>query len=263
MSSLKRPHYIVLGIVTVLFLVLYFGLDTKPRDKKRAEKSRALQMEITGIQNLLTEARQGLNAEEIALVDQVTEEVRNAASKEERVNSYKALSSTWFKLGRKDISGFYAEEVAKRDSTAEAWSIAGTTYSLAVQGSQDEKVIEWSGKRAVSAFEQAISLEPENTDHKINLALTYVENPLSAQPMKGIMMLRDLNTSEPENVKVINQLARLAIRTNQFERAVERLTKALTIEPNNKTSNCLIAQAYNALGNTAEAEKYQANCTNF
>ena len=263
MSSLKRPHYIVLGIVAALFLFLYFGLDTKPRDKKRAEKSRALQMEVTGIQNLLAEARQALNEEQIALVDQVTEDVRNASSKEDKISTYKALSSAWFSLGRKDISGFYAEEVAKRDSTAEAWSIAGTTYTLAVQGTEDEKVIEWSGKRAVTAFEQAISLDPENTDHKINLALTYVENPLSAQPMKGIMMLRDLNQNEPENVKVINQLARLAIRTNQFDRAIERLTKALTIDPNNKTSNCLIAQAYGAIGNTAEAEKYQSNCTNF
>ena len=78
--------------------------------------------------------------------------------------------------------------------------------------------------------------------------------------MEGIMMLRKLNEDNPKNVKIINQLAKLAIRTNQIDRAIERLLIAVGIDSENNTSNCLLAQAYEAKNDAANAQKYAAKC---
>jgi len=91
--------------------------------------------------------------------------------------------------------------------------------------------------------------------------LIYVDHP-DQNPMQGIQMLLKLNENYPENVQVLNQLARLGIRTNQFEKAIQRLQKALTLEPNNNTSICLIAQAYERSGQTALAKEFQDKCKN-
>ena len=86
-----------------------------------------------------------------------------------------------------------------------------------------------------------------------------MENPVKS-PMEGIMMLRKLNEDNPKSVKVINQLAKLAIRTNQMDRAIERLLIAVGIDSENNTSNCLLAQAYEAKNDAANAQKYAAKC---
>lgn len=260
-DSMKPRHFVVLAIGAALFAVLYFVLDTKPKDQMRKEKSRALEMEATSVQNLLLDARQSLTAEQSALLDDVVQQVRDAEDDSDaQVQAYKQLSSYWYSIGKPAIAGHYAEEVAKRDSTANSWAIAGTTYTLALKEESNERVTSWASNRARSAFENAITMEPDVVDHRINLALTYVEQPLSDNPMKGILMLRQLLEANPQEVKVINQLARLGLRTNQVDKAVNRLETAIAIEPQNRTTICLLAQAYKAAGRQEESDKYSAIC---
>jgi cytochrome c-type biogenesis protein CcmH/NrfG len=207
------------------------------------------------------DARSALNEEQTAILEDLNNQLAEVEQDTlQRTVILKKISGAWYEMGRKDIAGYYAEEVAKIEDSALSWSITGTTYSLAVQNATDDKVRQWASPRAVGAFENASSLEPYNMDHKINLALTYIDNPSSTNPMKGILMLRELNESDPKNVKVINQLARLAIQTNQFERAIERLQVALRYEPDNRNSNCLLVQAYESIGKKDEAEPYKKNC---
>lgn len=254
-------HYSLLGFGALLFVLLYFVLDTKPNEQKLAEKSRALKMETTSVQNLLLAAKKDLDAEQTAILDDIVTGVRAAEGDIDReVTGFKELSGFWYNVGNPAIAGHYAEEVATRDSTALAWSIAGTTYTLALQKVEDDRTAQWASKRARLAFENAISYEPDVVDHKINLALTYVENPLADNPMKGILMLRQLLDDNPEEVKVLNQLARLSLRTNQVDKAVSRLESAIAIEPDNLTTICLLAKAYEAAGRTNESKEYSARC---
>ena len=73
-------------------------------------------------------------------------------------------------------------------------------------------------------------------------------------------MLREYNQQEPENVLVLTTLARLAIQTNQLEKAIERLNTAIGVEPDNVKANCLLVQAYDRLGNKEKAAQYAAKC---
>ncbi|MEL6867343.1 MAG: tetratricopeptide repeat protein, partial [Bacteroidota bacterium] len=136
----------------------------------------------------------------------------------------------------------------------------GTTYAIGVQRISDERIRKYCTGRAVQAFESAISLEPDNLSHRVNLALCYTEDPPQDNPMKGILMLVDLNKQHPENVLVLSNLARLAMKTGQFDKAVERLQQALAVEPENVRVNCMLAQAFESAGKAAEAAPFQQKC---
>ena len=73
-------------------------------------------------------------------------------------------------------------------------------------------------------------------------------------------MLLKLNENNPDNVQVLNQLARLGLRTNQTEKAILRLKKAINLEPENNNSICLLAQAYAQAGNETKAKEFQNKC---
>ena len=112
-------------------------------------------------------------------------------------------------------------------------------------------------QRAVNAFQNAASLNPTKLDYKINLALCYTENPPQDEPMKGILLLRDLDKENPDNAAINIQLARLAIKTGQFDKAIARLEKVLASEPNNKKAVCFLAEAYKNTQNPKAAELAQ------
>ncbi len=245
---------------TILFLVIYLGFDTKPHDILLAEKSRASFIETTNIQNLLTKAREELRADEMGVIDAMVMRLDLAKKDSAKVEEYMNLSSAWYQNGYYGIAGHYAEEIAKVKNDETAWSIAGTTYATGIKKAKDEKEKSFCVERGRKSFENAISINPDNLNHKINLAVTFAEQPLADNPMKGIMMLLDLNKQDPENVSVLYHLARLGIQTGQFEKAIQRIEKALALDSDNKRIICLAVEAYNGIGNNLKAEEFSSRC---
>lgn len=260
---MNRNQILLLVGGVLLFVVLYFGFDIIPQKSKDLEKSRSLNIESTGINNLLKDAMATLDAQQKSIIEAINLDVQKSSNDTvARIERIKSLSGTWYEFGFPAISGSYAEDIANMLKTDESWSIAGTTYAICVKNSKDPKVKDFCSKRAVKAFENAISIAPDNIDHRINLAICFVDNPMQDNPMQGILMLRELNTKNPENVAVLNQLGKLAIQTNQNERALERLETAIGLEPENQTTICLLATAYKNIGNTAKADEFSNKCVN-
>ncbi|TAK44578.1 MAG: hypothetical protein EPO28_04640 [Saprospiraceae bacterium] len=255
----KMQWSVLLGAGT-LFLVLFWGFDTKPNAQKEVENRRALAATSTDAIALLNEAKGSLGIQESAKVLTLESELVNASSDSMKIEIYKKLSSAWYDANKPAIAGFYAEKIAGLTKTEDAWSIAGTTYSICVQREKEEKVRSYCRQYAIQSLENAASLNPSNLQHKVNMALVYTEMPLKENPMKGIMMLVDMNKQYPQNVLVLTQLGRLALKTSQFEKAIQRLQQAIAIEPDNSEVNCLLSDAYSGIGDAPKAEAARKKC---
>lgn len=251
----------ILTSAIVLFFIMYFGCNTKSSDIRALEKTRAFEVEQTGIESLLREAKAGRSEAELSSVLILESQLADLSEGDTAAaDIYRQLSSQWYQFAQPAIAGYYAEQLAEMQNTEEAWSIAGTTYAIGIQRAEDQKVKDFCTGRAIRAFENAISINPDNLNHRVNLALTYTENPPADNPMRGILMLRELNQSNPQSVLVLNTLARLAIQTGQFETAIRRLEEALSYEPDNAATNCLLANAYERSGQTAQARTFADKC---
>ncbi len=243
-----------------LFCILAFVLDTRPKKLRDLETQRSLSAETTSAAVLLKEARQSLPETTAAEMAVMEESALAESSDSARIESFKLLSGTWYQLGYPAISGYYAQEVAALLNTEESWAIAGTTYAIAQKQAQEEKVRDFCTARAIECFENAISLNPDNPDYQLNLANVFVEKPPQDNPMKGILMLRELNEKYPDNVPVLNNLGRLALQTGQIDRAVERLERAFSLAPENNQTLCLLAEAYEAAGQSAKSAIFAQKC---
>ncbi len=249
-----------IGVSIGLLLLLYFGFDTKPKSQKALEKSRALVAESADVNVLIKDAKTAISALERADIESLESRLADSVLDSVKIEFNKQLSGAWYRLGQYAIAGHYAQQVAEQENTDQAWSIAGTTFTIGLQRSESEKEKKFSKERAIRAFENAISLNPDNPANQVNLALVYTEQPDENNPMKGIQMLLKLNQEQPENVLVLSTLARLAIRTGQYDRAKERLEKALSIEPNNVDAVCMLALVLSELGEETVAEATKQRC---
>ena len=257
---MTRLQISIVGFVIVLFLVLYFVFDTKPPSQKEIEKTRSLTSEQTDIAALLKEAKDTISPAMLSTVVAFEESAKTAKSDSAKVEVYKDLAGLWYDLGRPDLSGYYAMEIAEFVSNEEAWAIAGTTFTICLQTQTTPKVLDYCSRRAVKSYESAISINPDNITNRVNLALSYTEYPPKDNPMKGILMLVGLNEKYPDNTLVLQNLGRLAIKTGQYEKAKERLEKANTLEPDNIKTICLLAQTYQSLGDTENFSKFNERC---
>lgn len=256
---MSKTQYIAILSTLLLFVAMYFGCDTKSKDQRQTEQSRNMAIESTDVNALINEARGSLTPAQIAGL-QALDAALAAADTAKKINLYQQISGKWYELGHPAIAGYYAQTLAEMQNTEESWSIAGTTYTLCLRQAEADKVRSFCTNRAVRAFENAISLNPDEPAHQVNLALCYAENPPQDNPMKGILMLIDLNKAQPDNVLVLNTLARLAIQTGQFDKALERLNRAVAIEPENSSTICLLGTAYREMGQAEQAAPFLEKC---
>ena len=134
---MQRSQIFSLLIFTGLFLLLYFGCDTKSKSHKLEEKSRVGNFELVSIERLMREARPELDPSAKAAISELEQQLKLSDSDSAKVKAVKRLSSAWYNSGQPLIAGHYADEAAKLEDSPEAWSMSGTTYALAAKAVTD------------------------------------------------------------------------------------------------------------------------------
>lgn len=99
----------------------------------------------------------------------------------------------------------------------------------------------------------------EDIDSKLNLAISYVQE--GKDPMKGIMILREILEKDSNNIKAHFFLGVFSIQSGQWEKARQRFLKVLELDGSETEAYFYLAQANKSLGDTAKAienfEKYK------
>lgn len=115
-------------------------------------------------------------------------------------------------------------------------------------------------KKAKGCLEKSVAIDPKNYAAKIDLAIC-IKNVNDLEPpqntsdiMKPIMLLREVNAAEPNNVDAIYYLGKLAIESQQFEKAIERFKKLVSLQPQNKENYAELSNIYSMMGNKEEAK---------
>ena len=242
-----------------LFFVLYYGCDKTSKENRLLEKSREIQSTSINIDQEIAVTKRMISKDDQTDVESYLIDLEEGSTDDQKIEALRKLAGKWYNLGYPLISGHYAEKIAEISNTEDAWSIAGTTNYLAISTASSDEHRTYAKELAVSALEKAISLNPSNVDHKINKALCFVE---SDAPMQGILMLREIAEENPDNVAAQIQLGRLSIRTNQWEKALERFKRVISLDPDNKEVHCYLVDVYKAQNDMINAGKSAEICQN-
>ena len=253
---MNKSQIAAIDAAVSLFTLLYFGLSTKKHEQAAIDQSRSLNATTVQPKEVFQAAKANLTEAQKAALAELEQKTIESKS----IEAKKELAGWWIRNGFPNASGLIAEEIAEEEGSAAAWSIAGATYQILLQDPSPSDERTFAAGQAVSAFEKAISLEPENVEHRVNLALIYADAPPKDNPMQAVLMLRDLEKKHPNAPSVYNALGRLSIKTGQWENAIKRLDQALKIDPKNRNAVCLMAKAYEGKGDTDMAKKFAQDC---
>lgn len=256
---LNKTQLILVVAAVATFVTLYFGCDVKVKGQGKMASAAALEASNTQI-DLAAHALEVLATLPAESKNNIEKLMQTAEKSPKDVATLKQLSGAFHTAQHDDVAAFFAEKVADIERTDEAYSIAGANYFQALRSSEDPAMRDFLRDKAAAAFENAAKANDKKLEHRINLALCYTEQPLANEPMRGILILRELDAQNPDNEVVNIQLARLALKTNQFEKAIDRLEKLLVKYPKNGRAICLLADAYTGKGDAQKAQVYADKC---
>ena len=90
---------------------------------------------------------------------------------------------------------------------------------------------------------------------QIAQALSDIQNGESPEAqMKGVLKMRALAESNPENAGLQSQMGMFSMQTGQYEKAVARFEKVISLDENRVNAYMQLAQSYSALQDTSNAK---------
>jgi len=239
MQSLTTKQYFLIIGALLLVVLLYFA----PKTREYQETNEHEHSEHSSL-DPIAEAKKMLNKNTLKLIEEL--EGQNNAEAFDKIVSI--LDTTQQPLA----SALYAEKSARLKNSEDAWQNAADHFFFAASFTTlSEKQLAYEG--AIRSYEKVLELNPNNVDAQINLGACYVE--ASSEPMKGIGLLRNVLEKDSTNIKAHLNLGLFSVKSGQYDKAIERFTKILTIDPNYIEAYLYIGDVYEQKGDILNAIK--------
>ncbi|MFD2572535.1 tetratricopeptide repeat protein [Spirosoma soli] len=156
---------------------------------------------------------------------------------------------------RYDSAAHYAELLAIAQPSERNFLKAGDEFFEAYTFAVDEKKTAALGEKTRNYYQKALAKNPNLLTAKANMAMTYVNTDT---PMQGIMLLREVLQQEPTNELALFNLGLLSMRSNQYDRAIDRFRQILVNNPANRKAQFYLGISLAEAGQKAEAKKVLA-----
>ncbi len=249
---------IALGAFAVILVAaLYFGGKTANKKEKSV-----VHTEHGGISFDEYEQQQiaKLADAEKQQAKSLAEATKNAPEQaiDAKKKAYANLVDFWKNNSNPALAAYYIYQAAKLEETKTALVDAGDALVTAYKSTEDSVILNNLITFALQSYEKAVEKDSNDWDLKIKLADAYVNG--SQEPMKGIGILRDLESKHPENIKVLMSMSRMSIQSGQYDKAKERLNKILKLEPQNTEAMYFLAITEAQLGHNDEAIRLFEMC---
>ena len=153
-------------------------------------------------------------------------------------------------IGKYDSAAWYAGNSATFLKTTDSYLRAGDSYYEAFSYSLEQEKQIQMGTKAREFLGKALDANPKLYDAKARMAMTYIGS--GGPPMEGIRMLREVATDDPKNEFALFSLGMLSIQSQQYDRAVDWLTKLVAVNPEHLQGQVLLGMS---LANAGEKEK--------
>ena len=174
--------------------------------------------------------------------------------KRKAANQKLALDSLTSLLDSKKLlaaSAYFAENFAENNNEEKAWLSAGFHYFDAYKTAIDSALRNATFEKAIYSYNKVLELNAENLDAKTDLGVLYTE---TANPMKGITLLREVVSKDPKHENAQFNLGVLSLKSGQVDKAIERFEIVRQLNPNRLEVLPTLAALYAKSGNKEKSE---------
>lgn len=254
----QRIVFSVAAFVLVLVLYLFGGAGYKKEVQVSADHDHVEEMinPVAVIDSLKKE----LTPEQSAYLQQLESGITRGDLQTQNIEQYSAVADFW-----KDSVGafipyaYYLSKWAELDNSQKNLTFAAQFLFENMRRESRPDLKLWEAQTAVGLFEQALKLDPSNTDLKIGLGSCYVYGPgmvgNPSETMKGIQHLLEVVRADSNNMKAQMVLGIASVISNQTDKGIQRLEKVVDSDPHNLEAVSWLADAYAAEGDISNAKK--------
>ena len=262
----KQQIILVTAGIFLLAFLFFFGqtippkINNKPTQAAAGQGASNAEMPVISTAEVIAKAKKPLVQQQVTRLLALENGVVRGDVKAQQIEVYKELAKFWGDTARQPaISAFYIGEAAKLENSEKNLTFAAHLLLDRVMAEENAALQTWQATQAKLLFEHALALNPANDSSKIGLGACYMFGNISANPMQGILAVRQVAASNPQNVYAQMMLGLGGMKSGQYDKAIERFLMVVNKQPNNIEAVFSLAEAYDRKGDKQNAIKWYTN----
>jgi tetratricopeptide (TPR) repeat protein len=145
---------------------------------------------------------------------------------EARIDKQRELLTLYFTSGRFDLAGAQAEVIGEATGAESAWIDAGNFYYDWMESSPAENKAYYS-RKATSAYQRALEINPDNLDTRTDMAVAYLYDPDNS--MLAIQETQKVLEADSNHVQANFNRGIMLWQINRVDEAVAQFRKVLRL----------------------------------
>jgi len=201
-----------------------------------------------------------------AQINDLEGQLKKAMDGTDQLKFQKELAKHWDDVNQPAPAAFYYQAIARKENTYGNWVDAGSRFNDAYKLTQDTAAQPAFVVNAIECYKNAVKLQSASLEAKTGLGIAYVNqtalgmtDPEGGSPMQGIMLLLDVVKQDPKNRNANLSLGMFAMKSGQYEKAVQRFKTIIAQKPEVEPYFYL-AESYKQLGMKSEAIAAYQKC---
>jgi len=169
-----------------------------------------------------------------------------------------SLITLYHLRGESVAEAYYTLRLAELNKDPKLTLRAGDLFEATSGISNDEALHQFLADKAVESYKSALALD-STTANSLKLATAYMDQ--GTAPMQGVGILLGIVAKDSNNADALLLLGKFGIVSRQFDKAIVRLEKVVSLRPKNYDALFLLAEAYREKGDKDKAIQLLEKCS--
>ena len=255
-----KPLHLAIAGIALIAAICFLGKTTAPAKKDELVGGHVVPVakptfEAINLNELTQKAKANLSKLNLQKIDSLTAQL---SSSNDKAAVLQKLINAWKAANSKIITALYAKQLAETTHQPIDYANAGAMLTDAFENCADSNLSKPLCEEAYNTLQQAIELDTNNIDNKVNLAAILMEG--KNQVMGGVPILLSIVKKSPNHLKANFILAKFAVVSGQFDKAITRLEKIISLNPAYTDAYLVLANAYAQKGERVKAQSTLKQC---
>jgi tetratricopeptide (TPR) repeat protein len=163
--------------------------------------------------------------------------------KKQKLDVFHQLAHFWKDSARIfEPYAWYEAEAARLENSEKSLTFAAHLFLENLRNEENDRLKRWKALQAKDLFERSLRINDKNDSSTVGLGACYIFGNIADNPMEGILKVRQVVERDSTNIFAHMVLGHGSLISGQYDRAIDRFGKVLTLQPGNLEAILMMAE---------------------
>lgn len=257
---MNKAQWITIAIGVLIVVGLFRFGRTGPYKGEITKAVESIAPNELTTDSILFHVKETLTPAQIQWMNDLEQSVIRGDVKKQKLDVFHQLAHFWKDSARIfEPYALYEAEAARLENSEKSLTFAAHLFLENLRNEENDRIKKWKALQAKDLFERSLSLNDKNDSSIVGLGACYIFGNIAENPMEGISKVRQVVERDSTNIFAQLVLGHGSLISGQYDRAIDRFGKVLTINPQNLEAILMMAEVYERKADKTNAIKWYSN----